>query len=855
MMHDADQSGNSRNFRLTFLSQAIAFATALSGSAYAAEIEEVVVTAQKRAENLQDVPIAISAFTGDNIKNMGAQNLTDLGKSTPGVEMNNDTTLQPTYNIRGIQTSDFTVGSDPAVAVYVDGVYTGRGAGAEVPLADIERVEVLKGPQGTLFGRNATGGAIHIITKKPINENQSEATFTAGNYGRMATDIIVNRALTDELSMRVSASSNKRDGYYPNGGNGADWGGQDTQTFRAALSWLPNEDTEILWRNEYNKLNQNSGTRASVNGALAPDGVFGDVTLDFPNREERDLYGSSLTVTHDFDDVTLTSITSYRTFDATIQQDEDGQANPDYFFGSRNVDDQKYFSQEFRLNGATDSLKWTLGASYSQEKLTHDTEAFFTPSTFESFALYTALKEDPEALMALTALLPAEMQGPVAAQLEPQLAAIAQMNDQQVSEQLPAAREMLRGFGLDGVMIASFFGNYMLPGLVAQAQTSPEAWAQFAGSFQCAPALADPAMLQGCLFQGANAFVQGQNANWRENVVNTGDYRSAAIYGDATWSITDALDLTFGLRYTQDEKDFSIDTAYQNSLYGIPFGIAFFSGGQSQISEKPSDSWSDLSGRMVLDYRWNDNVMTYLSWANGFKAGGFNSLNYGANIENSFDQENVTNIEAGIKSNLFDNRMQLNASVYSYQYDNLQELSLIGFPIPSYNLRNADAEGQGAEVEVLWAATDNLLIGGNYSHLETEYTRYQVIAAAGETAADDRTGQPRVGTPENKVNLMAEYTFDLASGASVVMRGDYNWTDERVGTITDPSLVIGDYDLLNARLAFNSASDRYTVSAWVQNVTDNEVVGSYGGPGSAIGSETGWRFMPRTYGADFTVRF
>ncbi|WP_346836386.1 TonB-dependent receptor [Microbulbifer sp. SAOS-129_SWC] len=855
-MLDADQTGKHRNFRLTFLSQAIAFATALSGSAYAAEIEEVVVTAQKRAENLQDVPIAISAFTGDSIKKMGAQNLTDLGKTTPGVEMNNDTTLQPTYNIRGIQTSDFTVGSDPAVAVYVDGVYTGRGAGAEVPLADIERVEVLKGPQGTLFGRNATGGAIHIITKKPFNENQAEVNFTAGNYGRLSTDVIVNRALTDDLSMRVTASSNKRDGYYPNGGNGANWGGQDTQTFRAALAWLPSENTEVVWRNEYNKLDQNSAVRVSTNSALSSGDMFGDVNFDFPDHEKRDLYGSSLTVTHDFDAATLTSITAYRTYNAVIQQDEDGENNPDYFFGSLNDDDEKYFSQEFRLNGATDSLKWTLGASYSQEKLEHTTEAFFTPSTFESFALYTALKEDPESLMALTQLLPADMQGPVSAQLGPQLAAIAQMDDEQVAEQLPAAREMLRGFGLDGVMIANFFGNYMLPGLVQQA-TINGTMPQFIGSFDCGGQLAsgDQMALRQCLMMGASAFVQGKDPSWRESVKNTGDYRSAAVYGDATWSITDALDLTMGLRYTQDKKDFSIDTAYQNELYGIPFGIAFFSGGKPMISETPSDTWSDLSGRAVLNYRWNDSVMTYLSWANGFKAGGFNSLNYGANIENSFDQENVTNIEAGLKSNLLDNRLQLNAALFSYQYDNLQELSLIGFPIPSYNLRNADAEGKGGELEVLWAATDGLLIGGNYSHLETEYTRYQVITAAGETAADDRTGQPRVGTPEDKFNLMAEYTIDLNSGANVVLRGDYNWTGERVGTITDASLVIPDYQLLNARMSFNSADDRYTVSGWVQNVTDEEVVGSYGGPGEAIGSNTGWRFAPRTVGADVTVRF
>lgn len=133
MMHDVGSTVKNRQFKLSILSGAIAFLTAVSAGVQAAEIEEVVVTAQKRAENLQEVPIAISAFTGDNIKESGVKNLTDLGRYTPGVEMHNDTALQPTYSIRGIQTNDWTVGSDPAVAVYVDGVYTGRGAGAEIP--------------------------------------------------------------------------------------------------------------------------------------------------------------------------------------------------------------------------------------------------------------------------------------------------------------------------------------------------------------------------------------------------------------------------------------------------------------------------------------------------------------------------------------------------------------------------------------------------------------------------------------------------------------------------------------------------------------------------------------------------
>ncbi|WP_226703079.1 TonB-dependent receptor [Microbulbifer elongatus] len=858
MMYNADQSGKNRSFSLTTLSAAIAVTTAMSSAAYAAEIEEVVVTAQKRAENLQDVPIAISAFTGDSMKAMGVKNLTDLGKFTPGVEMNNDTPLQPTYSVRGIETGDFTVGSDPAVAVYVDGVYTGRGAGAEIPLADIERVEVLKGPQGTLFGRNATGGAIHIISKKPQADDTTELNVTAGNYGRQSTDLLVNRQLSDTLYGRFTASTNRRDSFADNLANGFEVGNIDTQTYRASLLWEPTPDTEVLWRAEYGVMDQGSALRSSIVPSLqAADGgtdVFGDYALDTPTIEDRDSWGTSVSIVHDFENVTFTSITAYRGFDAHLQQDEDGTANPDYMFGSANFDDQTQFSQEFRLNGATDTLKWTLGASYSREELEHTTDAYFTAGSLESFAVYEGVK--------------AAYAG-------------AGLTTTQLEDAAYQQRQLMIAGGLEGAAVSTFIYDLM----VQSGQADALLQALGAPGFVTADMLNRDQMI-GQLMAGISPWV-AEDTPWNESVFNAGDYRSAAIYGDATWSLTDKMDLTVGARYTADEKDFSIVSSYQNVLpiefvggpvqlmapdgtplgasitlppgqiAEIPFGIAFNNNGNPNLNQQLSDSWSDLSGRIVLDYRWNDDVMTFVSLADGFKAGGFNSFSAAPGIDPSFDQESVTNLEIGMKSSLFDNAVRFNASVFAYDYKNLQQLDLVGAPIPNYYLRNADAEGRGAEMEVQWAATDNLFIAGNYSYLNTEYTRYTLLdqPPVNEGPDDDRTGQPRVGTPENKFNIMAEYTWALAQGGDVTLRGDYNWTDERVGSISDPARVIPDYQLMNLRAGWNSASDRYSAALWVQNVTDEEIAGGYGGTGAAIGASPAWRFMPRMYGADFTVRF
>ncbi|QIL89189.1 TonB-dependent receptor plug domain-containing protein [Microbulbifer sp. SH-1] len=867
-MYDADQSGKNRFFTLSTLSAAIAVTTALSGAASAAEIEEVVVTAQKRAENLQDVPIAISAFTGDNMKAMGVKNLTDLGKFTPGVEMNNDTPLQPTYSIRGIETGDFTVGSDPAVAVYVDGVYTGRGAGAEIPLADIERVEVLKGPQGTLFGRNATGGAIHIISQKPQADDTSELNLTAGNYGRQSSDLLLNRQLSDNLYARFTASTNRRDSFADNLAGGFDTGNIDTQTYRASLLWEPSANTEVLWRADYGIMDQGSALRTSIVPSLQAEAggtdVFGDYALDTPTIEDRDSWGTSLSIVHDFENVTFTSITAYRGFDAHLQQDEDGTANPDYKFGSANFDEQTQFSQEFRLNGATDTLKWTLGASYSREELEHVTDAYFTPGSLESFAVYEGVKEQVDVLG-------------------------LELTTTQIENMAYLQRQAMIAGGMEGAAVATFVYDLM----VQSGQADGLLQSLGAPTGVTASMLNRDQMIAQ-LTPGIRDWVMN-GEDWNESVINTGDYRSAAIYGDATWSLTDKLDLTVGARYTADDKDFSIASSYQNTLpvslagglvdvmgpngvvlFQMPlpslpscesvqsapcipaerFGMAFNNNGIADLKQKLSDSWSDVSGRIVVDYRWNDDVMTFVSLADGFKAGGFNSFSAAPGIDPSFDQEDVTNLEIGLKSSLFDNAVRFNASVFAYDYKNLQQLDLVGAPIPNYYLRNADAEGRGAEFEIQWAATDNLFIAGNYSFLDTEYTRYQIIESIGETEEEhSRVGQPRVGTPENKFNLMAEYSWELAAGGDMSIRGDYNWTDERVGSISDPARVIPDYQLMNLRAGWNSASDRYSAALWVQNVTDEEIAGGYGGTGAAIGASPAWRFMPRMYGADFTVRF
>jgi len=391
---------NYKHYCVRALTAAItALLMSVSSITYAVVIEEIVVTAQKRAESAQEVPIAIAAYSGEGLKDLGVQNLTDVGKFTSGVEMLNSDISQPTYSIRGVQTFDFTAGSDPTVAIYVDEVYATRSAGAEIPLIDIERLEILKGPQGTLFGRNAIGGAIRIITKTPGPEQEGSVKITAGNFSRQNVEVYYNQPLTDELSMRISGYGHRRDGWLDNVA-GDDQNQEDNQGGRLSLAWNPSDDYSLIWNASYHEHDQINGVIPTDTNnivkfgtpPLAKADVFGNVAFDGLNGEERDSFSTSLEVVKDYDDFTLTSITAYRSFNTDFWQDEDGSANLDYVFNSLNQTDDDQISQELRLTGVTDKLKWTAGATYHKEHIDRTTGVEFSRSTLETFAGWQAIK-------------------------------------------------------------------------------------------------------------------------------------------------------------------------------------------------------------------------------------------------------------------------------------------------------------------------------------------------------------------------------------------------------------------------------------------------------------------------------
>ncbi len=355
-----------------------------SQSGWSQGLEEVIVTAQKREQGLQDVPIAVEAFSAQQITNLSAQDIGDLGTFTPNVTISKAAN-QPNYAIRGIGTDDFGIGADPAVGVYQDGVYIGRSGGSKVAFNDLARVEILNGPQGTLFGRNAAAGAIQYISNKPDEELYGWARGTVGNYDRYQVDGVANIPMADNLFFRAGLLWNQRDGWIDNVYNGNDLARQGNRSIVTQLRWLPTDRLDTILRLEFDQTDEDSRVRSSAVWGPRDNGAgFNKVASDSDLSEKRNLWGASWHVTYDMDWATLTSISSYRYFNSKNPEEKDGSAELYYFFNDLNKEKNDQFGQEFRLDGEMGSrFRWTAGVNAYYEHARQISGIHLTPQSVD----------------------------------------------------------------------------------------------------------------------------------------------------------------------------------------------------------------------------------------------------------------------------------------------------------------------------------------------------------------------------------------------------------------------------------------------------------------------------------------
>lgn len=338
-------------------------------NAEAGRVQEIVVTAQRREQSLQEVPISITAFGTEGIAALNAQSIGDLDTFTPGLTINDTSVTQPSYTIRGVATDDFGIGTDPSVGIFIDGIYSGRSGASLIFFNDIDRVEILKGPQGTLFGRNTSGGAISIITKKPVAEREGSATLQYGNFDTVRADATVNIPLTDTLYFRANGVVNRRDGYLKDAVTGEDRERENNVSARAALRWAPSADTDFILTYDHDDTNKDGPASVGISNFALSRNPYGPFTNDvIDDKETRILNAVSLTATHNAGPLTFTSISSFKKFETHNREDEDGTGDPTRYLDTENIEKNKSYYQELRVAYDDGPLNAIAGISYFHER-------------------------------------------------------------------------------------------------------------------------------------------------------------------------------------------------------------------------------------------------------------------------------------------------------------------------------------------------------------------------------------------------------------------------------------------------------------------------------------------------------
>lgn len=719
-------------------------------------IEEIIVTAQRRERPLQDVPISITVFENSDIEALKLTNIAGVASYTPNLVWDQSFLGAGNFSavfIRGIGQSGsfFESSADPAVGVYLDGVYIGRAIGSVLGVHDVDQIEVLRGPQGTLFGRNTTGGAVIVTTLKPIPEFSGWGDVTTGSDSRLDARGVLNVPISDTVLTRLSASSLNQDGYGSSLLNGAEFGDVNADSARAALRWLYSDDLNVTLSYDRSRTRQNApvGTLAfadadsmSLAGAynffVAPtnsvegfgDGVPYDDRFMTPSEftnfatgntlTDVDTEGLTATVEWRAGDLKFKSITGYRSLESLWGSDSD--LSPLTIIESTTDTDQDQFSQEFTLQGVSGQLDWVAGAYYFEEDVI----------SVDNFVL----------------VIPDVAEVPV----DPV-------------------------FGVPNPLFGVPLGN-IGPGTSSSAE-------------------------------------------------------SVAAFFHLNYALSDRLSAFGGLRYTHEEK-----TAIDNS--------GLVTNGQT------SKSFDNLAPTIGLQYFVDPGLQLYASASQGFKSGGFNTIVIIPREDFlPFKPEEITAYELGLKMNR--ERFSLAAATFLYDYEDIQ------FPVfndVAPEFRNAaEAETQGAEIELVIAPTSAISVQAGISYLDAKYTRLDADDLAGlVTPISIENKLPNA--PEWTVNLGIRWSTDVGQLGRLTLRSDYSWRDDMYkDAINTPEVKQSAHGLLYAAAEFASNDTRWMVTLFGDNLTDERYIVSGGSNKPDFGLAYATYARPRTWGLSARYSF
>ena len=698
-------------------------AAAFGSAAETVRLPEVTVTARKREESLQDTPISVTVFSHDTLEEANMRDLRDIGKYTPGMTFTSYGMGSAEHGgifLRGIGQADHMVTTDPGVGLYVDGVYVGRHMGAALDLLEIERVEVLRGPQGTLFGKNTIGGAINVVTAEPTGETRGHVGVTVGDRYRINVEGSGEVALSDRLAVKASVLSLMRDGVGRQVFTGDDLGDENSFSGRGQLSWtgaasslsLVVDGQRARQRSAPHSFYAHGGPLADLAPCYrrggpqdsapfvpCPAGTdvdpFSNYSLD--NHDSTlDVYGVSGTWTWAFGErARLEAISAYRDMEYLGNLEFDGAPQVLLHYRETGASDQ--FSQEVRLSGAdaAGTFSWIAGFYY------------FTEDG------YNLQDDDP--------------------------------------------------------FVDNAFGGL----------------------------------------------------DRRESAVETHSY---AGFSQATFDVTPRLGLTGGVRYTREEKDY--DVVYRElDAHGRQARNAH---GQAVYKIPPTalaESWGAVSGTASARYRVRDDLMVYATYARGFRSGGFAARPTSPFSVGSYDPEFVDMYEVGLKAQAVDDRLRVNVAFYFNDYQDYQasvnELNTATNSFDSRTLNAAEAEILGVELEGAALLPPYFRLDGTFAYTDAEITEVDIAPALRANFAKG-----------SRLPFVSTYTFSLSPkvfiplpwwATSVMLRADYAYRSAAYGQISNEPLEReGGYGVLNARLEWWDAAERWNVALYGINLADEE---------------------------------
>ena len=775
----------------------------------------IVVTAQRREESVDDVPMAIQAFSGQDLEILRVTDVKYLSSVAPSFTVSQSYQGVPIYTLRGIGFNTINISSTSTVGSYVDEVAYAYPFMLNGPMFDLQRVEVLKGPQGTLYGRNTTAGLVDFITSAPTDAFEGSVTADIGNYGTHNYGAVLSGPLSDTLRARLALRSEISDeGWQESNSRNArlgdvhryagrlriDWTPSDQLTFDASLSgWVNKSDTiaaqgigftpnttpgsgsfgpfnapglaAYIAANRPTSAKQADWALANLRGADIGigAGLAGDL------KEDTSFWAASLETTYAFSpDLRLVSLTGFQDLKRDALSDWSG--SPYEILLQRLEGKIKSASEELRLEGETNGVSWLVGAYYADDDL----------------------QDNNRTLLGQNA----------------------------------------------NVAAIRFNGNLLL--------ATPFNSGGYTGQ------------------QMAQAF-----RTYRDR----GDMESttASIFANADWTLTESLSLTTGVRYTEDETSYVGCSADFNGsmlpnvnvvnrylvtlIYGAtPLPIAT---NGCVTYDPPTNRFGELehtlkednvSWRVALDWQASNDLLVFASVSEGAKAG--NTPINAANVSFQQDparQEKLRAYEIGLKAALTSD-FQLNASAFYYDYRDKQ-LSVY-FADPIYTalarLQNVpDAEATGAEADITWRASDNLTFTGSATWLNTKIINYQGTNAAGQPQTYDDVAFPY--SPELQVAGTVIYDAPISDTLGVQLALNARWQEESAADLGDsPGYVIDAYGLVNASAGIHALDGKWSASLWARNLTDEYYWTSVASNANVVVRFPG---MPATYGATLTLNY